>query len=132
MPIEKNNQISALSNFARNIGGSAGTAMLTTFISRTAQTHMQALGANLAPNSTSLGLYTAEVRGQLLKSGIAPAQTNSVAFGEVYRQMQSQATMLAYHNAFVVLSAIILCLVPLPFIMRLPKKRAQAAEPIGH
>src|SRR5579859_7125398 len=34
VPAEKSNQISSLSNFARNIGGSAGTALLTTFIAR--------------------------------------------------------------------------------------------------
>ena len=39
VPREKNNQISALSNFSRNLGGSFGTAMLTTFLERTAQTH---------------------------------------------------------------------------------------------
>jgi DHA2 family multidrug resistance protein len=132
VPLEKTNQISSLSNFARNIGGSAGTALLTTFISRTAQTHMQALGANLAPNSIGLNLYTAQVRGQLLKGGVPPGQATSTAIGMTWRQMQLQATMLAYHNAFVVLAAIILCLVPLPFIMRLPKKREQAAEPVGH
>ena len=31
VPATKNNQISSLSNFARNLGGSAGTALLTTF-----------------------------------------------------------------------------------------------------
>jgi DHA2 family multidrug resistance protein len=35
--------------------------------------------------------------------------------------------MLSYHNAFVVLSGMLFCLVPLPFVMRLPKKRSTAA-----
>ncbi|HEU4636024.1 MAG TPA: DHA2 family efflux MFS transporter permease subunit, partial [Edaphobacter sp.] len=39
VPLDKTNQISSLSNFARNLGGSMGTALLTTFISRTAQVH---------------------------------------------------------------------------------------------
>ena len=33
VPRTKNNQISSFSNFARNIGGSVGTALLTTFLS---------------------------------------------------------------------------------------------------
>jgi DHA2 family multidrug resistance protein len=37
--------------------------------------------------------------------------------------MQSQATMLSYQNAFVVLSSLLFVLVPLPFLMRLPKRR---------
>ena len=43
VPRDKSNQISSFSNFARNLGGSMGTAMLTTFLIRTAQTHQMAL-----------------------------------------------------------------------------------------
>jgi DHA2 family multidrug resistance protein len=42
--------------------------------------------------------------------------------------------MLAYLNAFMVLSVVIVCLTPLPFLMRLPKK-AEAPPPeeaMGH
>ena len=44
VPRDKNNQISSFSNFARNLGGSVGTAMLTTFLQRTQQTHQQSPG----------------------------------------------------------------------------------------
>jgi DHA2 family multidrug resistance protein len=54
-----------------------------------------------------------------------------MAVGQAYREMQLQASMLSYHNAFVVLSGMIFCLVPLPFVMRLPKKRT-AAGAAGH
>ena len=41
--------------------------------------------------------------------------------------------MLSYKNAFVVLSTLLFCLVPLPFIMRLPKKRVKPdPEAMGH
>ena len=46
VPRDKNNQISSFSNFARNLGGSMGTAMLTTFLIRTAQTHQNTLAQN--------------------------------------------------------------------------------------
>ena len=39
--------------------------------------------------------------------------------------MVRQASMLSYKNAFFLLSVIILCLVPLPFVMRLPDRRAK-------
>ena len=47
VPQGKNNQISSFSNFARNLGGSIGTALLTTFLVRTQQTHQMALVANI-------------------------------------------------------------------------------------
>ena len=38
VPREKNNQVAGLSNFARNMGGSIGTSLLTTFLARQNQT----------------------------------------------------------------------------------------------
>ncbi len=43
-----------------------------------------------------------------------------------YQQMLRQATMLSYKNAFGLLSAAILCLTPLPFLMRLPSGAKEA------
>ena len=54
VPAGKNNQISSFSNFARNFGGSMGTALLTTFLTRTQQTHQSALSANFIPGSVGL------------------------------------------------------------------------------
>ena len=52
VPATKTNQISSLSNFARNLGGSAGTALLTTYIARSAQVHQASLAANVIPGSS--------------------------------------------------------------------------------
>ena len=54
VPKGKNNQISSFSNFARNFGGSMGTALLTTFLVRTQQTHQSSLAANFIPGSVGL------------------------------------------------------------------------------
>jgi DHA2 family multidrug resistance protein len=133
VPIEKNNQISSLSNFARNIGGSAGTALLTTFIARTSQTHQQSLGAHSGSGNLGYTLYLNSIQSILISRGVSAAQAAQMAVGEAYREMQLQASMLSYHNAFVVLAAAIFCLVPLPFVMRLPKARPKAApEAAGH
>ena len=134
VPIEKNNQISSLTNFARNIGGSAGTALLTTFIARTAQTHQQELGSNAFPGSIAYSYYIDQIRSLLMTRGLSAAQAAQLAVGNAYREMQLQASMLSYHNAFAVLATMILVLVPLPFVMRLPKKRPgqPAAEAGGH
>jgi DHA2 family multidrug resistance protein len=41
--------------------------------------------------------------------------------------------MLSYKNAFAVLSTVIICLTPLPFIMKLPAKREKPSpEAMGH
>jgi DHA2 family multidrug resistance protein len=133
VPADKTNQISSLSNFARNIGGSAGTALLTTFIARTSQTHQQTLAAHVIRGSVPYRLYMDQMRHALIAGGLSAAQAPQAAVAMAYRQMQLQAAMLSYQNAFVVLSTLLFCLVPLPFIMRLPKKRVKLdPEAMGH
>jgi MFS transporter, DHA2 family, multidrug resistance protein len=133
VPQSKTNQIASLSNFARNLGGSVGTALLTTFISRRSQVHQSALAANVIPGSVPYRLYIDQVKEALISHGMSAADAAQLAVGRAYQDMLRQATMLSYKNAFFVLSVIILCLVPLPFVMRLPQKGAKPdPEAMGH
>jgi len=124
VPATKTNQISSLSNFARNLGGSAGTALLTTYIARSAQVHQQQLAANVVRGSAAYNLFTGRIQEMMIKGGMAPAPAHQVAVGEAYRLMLREASMLSYKNAFTLLSLVVLLLSPLPFLMRLPPKRA--------
>jgi DHA2 family multidrug resistance protein len=125
VPASKTNQISSLSNFARNLGGSAGTALLTTFIARSAQTHQAGLAANVVRGSVPYQLYMDRMMTMLEINGMSPVQASQMAVGQAYREMLRQASMLSYKNAFLILSCVLICLVPLPFLMRLPPKRAK-------
>ncbi|HEY0786724.1 MAG TPA: DHA2 family efflux MFS transporter permease subunit [Acidobacteriaceae bacterium] len=123
VPREKSNQISSFSNFARNMGGSAGTAMLTTFLQRTAQTHQSTLGANAVAGGLAYTGYVNSTRASLMRLGESGSQASSTAAGRAYQVLLRQASMLSYQNAFWLLSVITLCLVPLPFVMRRPPPR---------
>lgn len=122
VPRDKMNQISSLSNFARNIGGSAGTALLTTFLARSAQVHQLNLASRLSAGSVAV-MQEVQRLAALTHSSIAAAQYPALA--EIYGQMQRQAMMLAYKNAFAVLAGVVLLLSPLVWIMRLPPKNAK-------
>jgi MFS transporter, DHA2 family, multidrug resistance protein len=123
VPATKTNQISSLSNFARNLGGSAGTALLTTYIARTAQVHQTALAANVVPGSAAYTLFMDRMKGVFMQGGMAPAAASQAAVGEAYQTMLRQASMLSYKNAFTLLGFVVVLLSPLPFLMRLPPKR---------
>jgi DHA2 family multidrug resistance protein len=125
VPPSKMNQISSLSNFARNLGGSAGTALLTTFLARNAQVNQVTLAAHVVPNSPAYRLYMDQMKTMLMSGGMTAAVATQAALGQAYQQMLRQASMLSYRNAFAILSFTILCLSPLPFIMRLPSKSAK-------
>ncbi|MBW8746389.1 MAG: DHA2 family efflux MFS transporter permease subunit [Acidobacteria bacterium] len=133
VPPAKMNQISSLSNFARNLGGSAGTALLTTFLARTAQTHQAQLAMNTVPGSPAYENYIGRLATILRDHGTPAAQATQMAMGRAYSEMLRQAQMLSYKNAFFVLAVVILLLSPLPLMMRLPpKKQKPAPEAMGH
>jgi DHA2 family multidrug resistance protein len=122
VPREKSNQISSLSNFARNMGGSAGTALLTTYLARSTQVHQTTLVANVTGGSYAVTAYIARFA-NTIHSTFAAAQP--LALGQMYSDMLRQASMLAYKNAFAIMSFTILLLSPLVWIMRLPPKRVK-------
>jgi DHA2 family multidrug resistance protein len=125
VPPAKMNQISSLSNFARNLGGSAGTALLTTYLARAAQVHQANLAAHVVPGSVPYEQYLARIKSILVANGMPSAQAAQMAVGQAYQDMLRQASMLSYKNAFFILSVVVLCLSPLVFIMRLPPKRVK-------
>jgi DHA2 family multidrug resistance protein len=129
VPRNKNNQISSFSNFARNIGGSVGTAGLTTFLIRTQQTHQAHLAEHIVKGSPSYQQYIARVSAAMVMQGQTAVQAASTAAGYAYQQLGRQAAMLSYENAFFALGMLVLFLVPLPFIMRKPPKRAGPPPP---
>ena len=131
VPPSKNNQISSFSNFARNIGGSAGTALLTTFIIRTQQTHQTSLAAHVVKGSPQYLSYIQRTSQSLIAEGMSATQAAQTAVGYAYQQLNRQAAMLSYQNAFFCLAVLVACLVPLPFVMRKPPQH-RSAPPPGH
>jgi MFS transporter, DHA2 family, multidrug resistance protein len=129
VPRDKNNQISSFSNFARNLGGSVGTAMLTTFLQRTQQTHQQVLSANVISGSVAYSGFIDATKAALMKLGHSSDAASQMAIGQAYQVMLRQSSMLSYQNAFWCMSMIVACLIPLPFIMRKPPKMDSARKP---
>jgi MFS transporter, DHA2 family, multidrug resistance protein len=133
VPKGKNNQISSFSNFARNFGGSMGTALLTTFLTRTQQAHQASLAANIVPGSFAFENYLERTKSALMATGMGATQATSAATGYAYRQLLRQSSMLSYQNAFWVLSIVAAVLVPWPFVMRRPPPRKKPpADAVGH
>jgi MFS transporter, DHA2 family, multidrug resistance protein len=125
IPMTKNNDVSGLTNLARNIGGSAGTAFLVTMLARRQQFHQNRLGQWISPTSAALqnqvnalGRYLVEHSGR----AVSPAQGKALAQGNIYGQFLRQVTMLAYLDVIKVLAIAMLVLIPLVFLMKRPPK----------
>ena len=131
VPRNKNNQISSFSNFARNIGGSVGTALLTTFLERTQQTHIATLAQHVQPGGVQYSLFLDATKNALMRFGQSADAASRLAIGNAWQTLNLQAQMLSYQNAFWGLSLIIACLIPLPFIMRRPPRTRPSPESLG-
>jgi DHA2 family multidrug resistance protein len=102
---------SGIFNLMRNVGGSVGISLVTTFATRRAQVHQTHLVANLTPYDTT---YQSSV--QTMTTTFA-AQGDAVtaqqqAVGSIYHTLLTQANLLAYLDNFRLLAGVCLaCLV---------------------
>ncbi len=129
IPADKSNQVSGLSNFSRNLGGSVGISLLTTFLARQNQVHQTALVANATASNPQFRSVVNGTAATMAHSGSGPALALQQAYNQVMSTIEQQASLMSYVNAFWIVSVIVACLVPLPFLMKRPK--AGAAEPAG-
>ena len=131
VPREKSNQVSGLSNFARNIGGSIGTSLLSTFIARQNQTHQQTLAAHTSHGDANFQQLLNGIRSMFITQGYDAVTAMKKAMVMAYQMVQAQASALSFKNSFWVMSAIVLTLTPLPFIMRRPRP-GEGRQMAGH
>jgi len=120
VPPNKNNDASGLTNLARNIGGSVGTAFLVTVLARRAQYHQQRLGDHLTPSAGALqGSISMMARYLHDKGGMAYSllQGRGMAQGTVMQQLVIQSTMLAYLDVIKCFAIAMGCMVPIVFFM---------------
>jgi DHA2 family multidrug resistance protein len=133
IPMTKNNDVSGLTNLARNIGGSSGTAFLVTMLARRQQFHQNQLGASLSQTSSALENQVDALGHYLVQHGgraVSLAQGRAMAQGSIYNEFLRQCTMLAYLDVIKVLAIALLLLIPLVFLMRRPAKGKGGA--MGH
>jgi DHA2 family multidrug resistance protein len=125
IPRERMNFASALYNLLRNMGGSVGIAVVTTVIARRTQIYHARLVEHLTPLDPAYVLAHGRIEQALSLKGYAFAPADALIQGELMRQ----ATMLAFRDAFLMLSVLMLSVIGLVFLM----KRAEAsAGPPGH
>jgi DHA2 family multidrug resistance protein len=132
VPREKNNQVSGMSNFARNLGGSIGTSLLSTFLVRQNQTHQTALAAHTDSSNANYQNMLSGLKGLYVSRGFDAVTAGEKALATIYGSMRAQAGAMSFENAFWIMSLLIGCLVPLPFIMRRPPKHASREVVIEH
>jgi DHA2 family multidrug resistance protein len=115
----------------RNIGGSIGTSGLTVFLARQNQVHQVAFASHTSMGDKNFSQYLNGLTATFVSQGYDAATAAQKALAMAYFTVQSQANALSFKNSFYVMSVVIACLSPLPFIMRRPKV-GQGRAPAAH
>jgi MFS transporter, DHA2 family, multidrug resistance protein len=127
-PREKNNQISAMNSFVRNIGGSIGIALISTMLTRQAQKHQVYMAAHTDAGSAAFRQLASGITQTLAQRGVAHPQQQ--AYGRIAGMVTGQATTLAYIDIITVMAVVVALLSPLVLLMRRPKPGGPA--PAAH
>ena len=125
VPREKNNQVSGLSNFARNLGGSIGTSLLGTFLSRQNQIHQVNFAAHTSHGDANFERWIAGMKALFISQGYDAVTAAQKALSLASHTIQAQASTMSFESSFWVMSLAVGCLTPLPFLMRRPKPGEQ-------
>ena len=127
IPPNKTDQASALINAARNIGGSIAISLVSNVLAHREQFHQSRLVEQVIPSNSAYQSTLQEVTSYFAAHGSSLAQSHQQAIDWIGQQVQSQASFLAYMDAFWVLTLISLGAVPLALALRSVKLGGPAA-----
>ena len=128
IPQHKNNEISGLSALSRNLGGSLGISIMTTMLARLSQRHLAMLSAHTAAGNGPFENARSALAGAYMqRSGGSWPDAMQHAGAQIYGMAIRQARLLAYVDVIWFMVAVTLLLVPIPFLMRRPKKVGSVA-----
>jgi MFS transporter, DHA2 family, multidrug resistance protein len=130
----ENNDVSGLTNLARNIGGSCGTAFVATMLTRRTAAHETNMVRNLTSGNPAFMDWMHQLKpafggghgggNPMVGSGSHSAQAY------IYNMMHRQAGMLAYLDIIQTLTIFCACMLPLLFFIPRPPKHASPSA--GH
>jgi len=119
-------QASGLINLSRQLGGSFGIAVLGAYLTRHIAYHRADLAQNMHPGNPAFQQRYDALVASLTAHGGSIADAQPRALGILDGIMMRQASMQAYNDAWMLLLASFICVVPAVFLLRKPKARAEA------
>ncbi len=133
VPKEKSSKASAIYAMARNLGGSIGIAVITSYVVRHQQIHQSFLAQNLSPaNPVYHGVFSGYVHS--FSAQASSLSATHAAMGKIYHQLLQQADMLAFGDGFLAMAAVMGSLACVAFFMprNNPHAKKSAAAEAAH
>lgn len=108
-------------NLMRNVGGSVGIAVVSTFIARRSQVHQTMLSEHLTPSSPLLAEVLHSPTRILLAHMAGPANSVAAAMGVLYKTLVQQAYLLAFKDIYEGLAGLAILCILLVIVLRRSK-----------
>jgi MFS transporter, DHA2 family, multidrug resistance protein len=121
-------QAAGLINLARQLGGSFGIAILSTYLTVHIQQHRNDLITNIYANNPALAPRLQLLQSNLMAHGMTAGQAARAALGQVDAMLMRQASMLSYNDAWMVILITFFCCSPAILLLRKPKKAAAPVD----
>ncbi len=120
----------AFTGMMRQLGGSFGIAIITTFISRWTVGHRTNLVSHLDTSDFDVQKHIQNLQMSFISKGFAPNEALNKAYNLLDLQVTKQATVLTYMDVFLYLGVVFL--ICIPFILFFIKKGAGKVISAGH
>jgi len=129
---EKMGNATSIFNLMRNIGGSIGIAIMTTFLARRSQAHQNHLVARITAGSPQTMEFLHGMKANFYAHGSDAATASRKSLAAIYALVQQHAAMLAFVEAFWLMGVVFLLMLPLLPLLQYskPKRVAQFAAPL--
>lgn len=121
LPPEDITEAAGLFAYGRMLGTSIGVSLLSTLVSRMTQTNWLQLGEHINPFNNNLRIWLARQHLSI---------HNPQAIGELKSSLASQASMIAFVDAYRLIAILLVCFVPL--ILWLKNVELKEGTPGGH
>jgi len=121
-PIKKEamGNATSLFNLTRNVGGSAGIAVVTALNARFTEVHINQLSSHFSPYDSGAMRMLQSMRAMWAAVGSGAGRSSRQALALAFGIVERQAAMLAFIDVFLVLAAMFVAITPLILIMKKP------------
>jgi len=121
-------QASGLINLSRQLGGSFGIAILTTYLDHQISVHRADLVANTFATNPIFAERQAAAAAGLMAHGYSAYQAQQGSFALMNQAVMRQATMLAYNDAWLLILMSFVVIIPAVLVIRKPQGAAPVVD----
>ncbi|MBD3583816.1 DHA2 family efflux MFS transporter permease subunit [Flavobacterium selenitireducens] len=118
----------AFTGMMRQLGGSFGIAIITTFITRFTQVHRVDLVGNLDITKTNVSDRVNQLQQSFMSKGFSPNEALAKAYQALDGSVMKQATVMSYMDIFIYLGILFLLCIPIILLVKKSKNKVDMSE----